>query len=291
MKRLLILSLLVLESFALSVPQKSHEDLRIRFAEYSANDVFNVVGKVGSSTLIKFQNDERVTNISSGFPDGWEIKDRENNLFISPKPYTMQVTDSNGTKIGEEIIKPNKDDWKTNLIVTTSKRDYIFELNLAANEVYYKVSFSFPEEEKEKKKKEQEQLLAKEDKKKLEDDLNRNTVPRNWEFYMNVNKGSEDISPNYAYDDGVFTYLGFDNTKSFPSVFMYENEKESILNTHVKKDGKFDVLVIHKTTPMILLRSGNKVVGVLNKGYAKNPLDESRSTTTNKIERKVIGNE
>ena len=105
---------------------------------------------------------------------------------------------------------------------------------------------------------------------------------------MNVNKGSEDIRPNYAYDDGVFTYLGFDNTKTFPSVFMYENEKESILNTHVKKDGKFDVLVIHKTTPMILLRSGNKLVGILNKGYAKNPLDETRATTNNEIKREVI---
>ena len=70
---------------ALSVPTKSVEDNRIRFAEYSANDVFNVYGKLGSSTLIKFQPDERVTNLSSGFPDGWEIKDRENNLFISPK--------------------------------------------------------------------------------------------------------------------------------------------------------------------------------------------------------------
>ena len=273
---------------ALSVPTKSVEDNRIRFAEYSANDVFNVYGKLGSSTLIKFQPDERVTNLSSGFPDGWEIKDRENNLFISPKAYTLQITDATGNKVGEEIIKPNKDDWKTNLIVTTSKRDYLFELNLANNEVYYKLSFNYPadklKEELEKKK----VLKEKEEKAEIEDNLNTNTVPRNWDFYMNVNKGSEDIRPNYAYDDGVFTYLGFDKTKTFPSVFMYENEKESILNTHVKKDGKFDVLVIHNTTPMILLRSGNKLVGILNKGYAKNPLDETRATTNNEIKREVI---
>ena len=91
---------------------------------------------------------------------------------------------------------------------------------------------------------------------------------------MKVNQGSENITPNFAYDDGVFTYLGFDNTKIFPAVFAYELGKESILNTHIKKDGNYDVLVIHQTLPKILLRSGDKVVGIFNRGYTKNPLKE-----------------
>lgn len=106
---------------------------------------------------------------------------------------------------------------------------------------------------------------------------------------MKVNKGSEDISPNFAYDDGVFTYLGFDSTKSFPAVFSYEKGKEGILNTHIKKDGDYDVLVVHKVLPQILLRSGDKVVGVFNKGYAKNPIRKTRETSNdNEVERVLL---
>lgn len=105
---------------------------------------------------------------------------------------------------------------------------------------------------------------------------------------MKVNKESENIAPNFAYDDGVFTYLGFDNTKSFPAVFAYENGKESILNHHIKKDGNYDVLVIHKTLPKILLRSGDKVVGVFNKGYAKNPLNKTPQTSNDSEVERVL---
>ena len=106
---------------------------------------------------------------------------------------------------------------------------------------------------------------------------------------MKVNKGSEDISPNFAYDDGVFTYLGFDSTKSFPAVFSYEKGKEGILNTHIKKDGNYDVLVVHQVLPQILLRSGDKVVGVFNKGYAKNPVRQTRQTSNdNEVERVLL---
>ena len=122
----------------------------------------------------------------------------------------------------------------------------------------------------------------------IEKDLKRTTIPRNWEFYMHVNKGSETIAPDFAYDDGVFTYLGFNSTKTIPSVFLYdETNKESILNTHLKKDGKFDVLVIHQTAKQILLRSGNKLVGIMNSGYAKNPLEQTRETTGKSVNREI----
>ena len=122
----------------------------------------------------------------------------------------------------------------------------------------------------------------------IKKELERVTVPRNWDFYMNINPGSDDIAPDFAYDDGVFTYLGFDSTKTIPSVFRFENEEESILNTHIKKDGNYDVLVVHKISPMIILRSGKKIVGILNGGYAKNPIPATKETSSEQIKREVI---
>ena len=46
-------------------------------------------------------------------------------------------------------------------------------------------------------------------------------VPKNWDFIAHINKNSDDIAPDFAYDDGVFTYLGFWHTKTIPSVFIF----------------------------------------------------------------------
>lgn len=185
----------------------------------------------------------------------------------------------------EFVLDPNPKDWKTNLIVITNLNTYVFDLKLVNqnNNTTYKLSFSYPKKDLEATK----EFLEAQEQEKIRTDLNKNTIPRNWDFYMKVNKGSEDIAPNFAYDDGVFTYLGFDNTKTFPAVFMYDNGKESILNTHIKKDGNYDVLVVQKIAKQILLRSGDKVVGIFNRGYAKNPLNKTRETSNENIQREI----
>ena len=153
------------------------------------------------------------------------------------------------------------------------------------------ISFIYPDREITKLKKITKQIEQKSQEMIVDTALNRTSVPRNWDFYMNVSANSQSIAPNYAYDDGVFTYLGFDNTKTFPSVFGYEDKKEQILNTHIKKDGNYDVLVIQKIMPKIVLRSGSKVIGIVNKGYAKNPLDKTRQTSNDEMVERVLQNE
>ena len=89
---------------------------------------------------------------------------------------------------------------------------------------------------------------------------------------MKVKAGSETITPNYAYDDGIFTYLGFAPNKTFPAAFLLEGSTESLLNTNVKQDGNYQVLVIQKTAEKLVLRSGEKVVGIYNQSYGKTPV-------------------
>ena len=213
-------------------------------------------------------------------------------LFVKPKAYTTKYIHSEnpeeGNAVSEIIIDPNPSQWRTNLIVTTNVNMYVFELVLNSKEKVYKLSFTYPQKELENIQKLQDELKKQIEEDRLDTSLNRVSTPRNWDFYMKVNKESESITPNFAYDDGVFTYLGFDNTKTFPAVFAYELGKESILNTHIKKDGNYDVLVIHKTLPKILLRSGNKVVGIFNRGYAKNPRNSTPQTSNDKEVERVL---
>ncbi|MCR6580359.1 P-type conjugative transfer protein VirB9 [Campylobacter insulaenigrae] len=292
MKKIVLISCLLLSNFslALNIPKTSEFDKRIAYAVYNANDVFQINAKNGYVSVLEFGLDERIINTATGFAEGWDLIEKDNLLFIKPKAYKTQLTEQNNNtednQISQEfIVDPNTKDWKTNLIVITNLNTYVFDLILTQknSNTTYKLSFSYPQKDL----KVTQELLAQQEEENIRVDLNKNTIPRNWDFYMKINKGSEDISPNFAYDDGVFTYLGFDNTKTFPAVFMYQNGKEIILNTHIKKDGNYDVLVIQKTAKQILLRSGDKVVGIFNRGYAKNPLRKTRETSNENIEREI----
>ena len=292
MKKIILASLL-LGNFvwALNVPKTSTFDKRIAYAVYNADDVFQINSKNGYVSVLEFGVDERIINTATGFAEGWDLTQKDNLLFIKPKAYKTQLVHQDENSTAEQqssqefVVDPNPYDWKTNLIVITNLNTYVFDLKLVANNknTTYKLIFSYPQKDSQATK----ELLEAVEQENIRTDLDKNTIPRNWDFYMKVNKGSEDISPNFAYDDGVFTYLGFDNTKTFPAVFMYENGKESILNTHIKKDGNYEVLVIQKTTKQILLRSGDKVVGIFNRGYAKNPLRKTRETSNENIQREI----
>ncbi|EDP4273699.1 P-type conjugative transfer protein VirB9, partial [Campylobacter jejuni] len=258
MKKIILINLLLCSFiWALNIPKTSTFDKRIAYAIYNANDVFQINAKNGYVSVLEFGTDERIINTATGFAEGWDLIEKDNLLFIKPKAYKTQLVQQENNNIGESqasqefVLDPNPHDWKTNLIVITNLNTYVFDLKLVNqnNNATYKLSFSYPKKDLKAAK----EFLEAQEQENIRRDLNKNTIPRNWDFYMKINKGSEDISPNFAYDDGVFTYLGFDNTKTFPAVFMYDNGKESILNTHIKKDGNYEVLVIQKITKQILL--------------------------------------
>ena len=293
MKKLILVSFLMCGFLnALELPQTSKYDKKITYAVFNAHQVFRIASANGYVSVVEFSKDERIINTATGFSQGWELTDKGNLLFIKPKAYTTKYIHSEnpeeGNAISEIVVDPNPTEWKTNLIVTTNLNMYVFDLVLNSKEKVYKLSFSYPQKELENVQKLQAELKKQIEEDKIDTSLNRVSVPRNWDFYMKVNKESESIAPNFAYDDGVFTYLGFDNTKTFPAVFAYELGKESILNTHIKKIGNYDVLVIHKTLPKILLRSGEKVVGIFNRGYAKNPLHQTPQTANDKEVERVL---
>ncbi|OBV30143.1 P-type conjugative transfer protein VirB9 [Helicobacter sp. CLO-3] len=282
MRQLALICVFVVASFGASVPTKSSFDSKNTYAVFNAQDVLTITAANGYVSVIEFAENERVINIAAGFSEGWEIIDRENLLFIKPKAVTTKFVHNpdpmqNGAE-KEMLIDPIPQTWKTNLIVTTNINFYTFDLVLNSKNKIYKMSFTYPKVEDEAIEKAKKRLERAIEIDRLQKSLNRTSVPRNWDYYMRVNGGSDNIAPDFAYDDGVFTYIGFDNTKVFPSAFAYDGE-EQIVNQHIKKEGKFSILVIHSIHKKILLRSGDKLVGVFNKGYALNPLPKAPETS------------
>ncbi|MDR1007485.1 MAG: P-type conjugative transfer protein VirB9 [Campylobacteraceae bacterium] len=278
---LLVFLMFVTDSFAVVIPQSSSLDKRITFQVYSARDVVKIYAKDGYVSVLDLDNGERIIDMFTGFIDGWDLTDRGSFVFIKPKAFLG----------GGLIVTPKYPEWNTNLIITTTKRVYVFDLVLVEKQQpIYKVTFSYPDEIMLKNQKAQ---AAEEGKKKQQAEeeyvagkLDKLNSPRNWNLFMKVNKNSQNIAPVFAYDDGIFTYLGFDNTKSIPSVYLWEDGKESILNTHMKEQDEYQILVIHKVAPKIILRAGDKVVGILNGSYGLNPAPQ-RTTISSEVIREV----
>lgn len=94
-------------------------------------------------------------------------------------------------------------------------------------------------------------------------------------------------SPNFAYDDGALTYLGFREGKSFPSVFLLNGSDEQIINTSVEQKGNYKVMVIHKLNKAFVLRYGTQVVGILNKSFGQYFKPYS-STSSSSVKREAV---
>ena len=270
------------------------KDGRIKYLTFDPDEIFTVTATSGYITILEFAKSEKVISAATGFKEGWDIGAMGNYVHIRPIGYKARGAD------GEEIITPNAETWRTNIFIQTSKRTYMGNLEVSKNGDYqYRITFKYPQDEAEKRrqkalaekrKREAEKRRKKElaEKKRIADALAEKTVPRNWNYVLKKNENSDEIVPDYVYDDGTFTYFGFNKMKSFPTIFKKEEEGESLLNTHTEKNNNYNILVVHQLIKLIYLRKGEKLVAILNKGYGANPQYKYSDTINKHIKREII---
>ncbi len=296
-----LLAGLMHEARATHLQQPSKYDARIQYVHYHEDDVVTVYAYPGLGTQIVFSPGEKTLDIACGFSQGWEIAEKRNVLYLKPK--SIKVSD-------ERVLLPEAGKWNTNLLVTTNKRLYAFDLHLMPDSVQmkrttphsahsiqnatkavpkksavsssplankrpahlfshrpshrpsYRIQFLYP-------------LAPAETVKEVRNThTNTQTVPsrlstvRNWQYSMQVGKNAQSIVPTMVYDDGRFTYLQFPNNQDFPAVFLLGEEgSEHLVNTHVDAfiPGEAeDLLVVHRVSPRMVLRSGSAVVHIYN---------------------------
>jgi len=287
MKRIILLVCVFTQLFVYA------KDGRIKYLTFEPDEIFTVKATSGYITVLEFAKSETVISAATGFKEGWDIGAMGNYVHVRPVGFTSK------NQSGEEI-EPNSEDWRTNIFIQTSKRTYLGNLEVSKNGDYqYRITFKYPQDEAErrrqkaeaeKKRKEAEKRRrkAEAEKKRIHDELTKKTVPRNWNYLLKKNENSDEIIPDYVYDDGTFTYFGFNKTKSFPAIFEKEAEGESLLNTHTEKSNDYNVLVVHQLIKLIYLRKGDKLVAILNKGYGVNPQYKYQNTINKNIKREII---
>lgn len=278
MKSLILFALALMcgTAWCAAIPQASRYDARVQQVVYNPLNVTVVSTRPGFMTTLVFDSDEAVISARPGFEEAWEATPDANRVNIRPVALVQGApgADGNTTQV---VIPPNSRDWHTNMQVVTTRRLYNVELNViddkSPQQPAFQVSYRYPGEAQEKARREvatrQQEQEQRQQQADIQQALNAAQTPRNWDYLSYPGRDSTRIVPDFAYDDGRFTFVGFSPAKSIPSVTKALNGQEHVVNSSVRRKGNFTVLVIQEVTPRLVLRSGNAVVGLENRGFGR----------------------
>lgn len=282
LKHILLLTGLLASCVAWSAatPRGSTYDSRMQNVTYNSQNATVVRTRPGYVTMLVFDDGETVIDAQAGFPRGWTVTKSDNRVGVSPNPITQPVTDASGNNISQ-VFLPTEKDWKTNLFVVTSKRDYSLELNVLDRDSpaqAFVIRYHYPDEQRNKsaaasathQQRQQEAL----DRQRIAAAFRQPASPRNWRYSKRVAAGSAAIDPDFTWDDGRFAYIGFSPTKTLPSVFRVVNGQEQAVTQQTVQQGNYTVMVV-PASPQLVLRYGTSVVGVENAGSGRIPVTRS----------------
>ncbi len=268
---------------ALEMPKGANADRRVKTVVYNEEDVVAIYAYPGVATHGMFSLSEEVLDIASGFSAGWQLSHRRNNLYLKPKSLDASQTGS------PDGLSPVPGRWDTNLIVTTNRRVYSFQLVLIGPRVAnaklpqddrmaFRIKFTYPMDDA-------ALLTQKTDAFTVKNRLAKPAQVKNTRYTMQVGKNSSAIAPQSAYDDGRFTYLRFPNNREIPAIFLVdENHTESLVNAHLENDQ----VVIQRVAPRLTLRLGRQVVAVFNEAYDIDGVAPADGTAVDGVQRVVL---
>ncbi|AHJ75589.1 P-type conjugative transfer protein VirB9 [Kosakonia sacchari] len=277
LKKILILCLFATSSitWGAAIPRGSTYDSRMQTIDYNNQNTTIVNARPGYVTTLLFAEDEAVIDALAGFQKGWTVIKNGNRIGISPNPVNQPVTDKRGNNVNR-IFLPTAKDWKTNLFVMTSKRDYSLELNVLDNDSpsqAFIIRYRYPDDERQRSAEARAANLKlqreAQEKQRTAAAFKRASTPRNWRYNKRVAGGSDSIAPDFAYDDGRFIYLGFSPGKILPSVFPVVNGQEHTITPRITRQSNYIVMVVRASSPLLVLRYGNAVVGIENAAFGK----------------------
>lgn len=295
-------------------PNNHPYDSRVRVVDYNPLDVVKITTYYGVSTHVQFDSSETIKEVAIGDEAAWNIVPRKSHFYVKPK---LKKADTNMT------VVTDKRTYHFSLFV--AKRSVKDDTAWRSPDLMYGLTFRYPDEEakkllaqameadmrsKEAEKKARKNVI----KQKLvngtrldrgetepggydpeeaavtnESKRQRNIYPSetpdenvdNFDYWV---AGSELISPTGARDDGRFTYLLFSNNRDMPAVYLVDEAgKESLINTHVEGN----TIVVHLVVPKLVLRRGEAVSCVLNKGFDIGSYNDRSGTVSSEITRTV----
>lgn len=298
-------------------PNNHPYDSRVKVVDYNPLDVVKITTYYGVSTFVQFGDNEIIKEIAVGDEPAWNLVPRGNRFYMKPK---QKKADTNVTVVTDKrtyyfslyvakraikdstawrdpnltyglIFRYPEEEAKKMLAEAKRLEDSIKEAARLAEKKYQKDELKkrlingTRLDRGDSSGSGQVVSLATGEK----DVANRSQYPKetpdeemdNFDYWV---AGSTLISPTGARDDGRFTYLLFSNNRDMPAVYLVDEAgKESIINTHVEGN----TIVVHLVVPKLVLRRGDAVACVQNKGFDIGGYNDRSGTVSSDVNRTV----
>jgi type IV secretion system protein VirB9 len=233
-------------------------DPRIRIVAYAADEVYRLKSFVGFQIDLEFERGESFVGLSSGDLEGLTFTAEANHLFLKPR--------SGGVD--------------TNITVLTNRRTYHFDYTSSERrseavpgEVIYVLRFAYPNQPAERVADTVEQRLA-----KAAEARGHNL---NYSY-----RGSSELKPIAAWDDGVQMRLRFASQQELPAIFVSnDDESESLLNFSIDSGD----VVVQRIARHFIVRRGRLRGCIFNQGFTGSGERLESGTVAPSVERLTKG--
>jgi type IV secretion system protein VirB9 len=213
-------------------------DPRIRVAPYAADEVYRLRGYAGYQIDLEFEPGESFVGLGAGDLESLAFAAQANHLFLKPRAAGVD----------------------TNLTVLTNRRTYHFDYSAAEHrpdpgtlDVIYALRFVYlpPEHAPEVSVDSTERRLA-------------DASAARWHNREYGYRGSPQLKPESAWDDGVQTRLRFGARSELPALFVRNDDgSESLLNFTVEADE----VIVHRVARQFVVRRGRLEGCIVNQGF------------------------
>jgi type IV secretion system protein VirB9 len=222
-----------------AVPASAAEsaDARIRVLVYAADEIYRLQGYVGFQIDLEFESGETFVGLGTGDLDSLTFAAQDNHLFLKPRAGGVD----------------------TNLTVLTSRRTYHFDYTAsdrrpdpAFGDVIYVLRFAYAPQRSERAAAALEHELA-------------SAPARRWHNLSYGYRGSTQLKPTSAWDDGVQTRLRFDPHEELPALFVRNDDGTESLTNFTVDAGE---LVVHRIARQFVVRRGGLQGCIFNDAFS-----------------------
>lgn len=242
---------------AASAPERA-VDPRLRTSEYSADAIYRLKGYVGYQIDLEFEPGESFVGLGAGDLESLGFAAERNHLFLKPKAAAVD----------------------TNLTVLTTRRTYQFEYSASAQhpdpslrDVIFALRFTYPASAADRAAQALERRLAGASAAR----------PHNLAYGY---RGSPELKPVSAFDDGVQTRLRFGARAELPAIFVRNDDGgESLVNFTVEADE----LVVHRVARGFTVRRGGLRGCIVNEAFSGSGERLGSGTVAEEVERVTRG--
>lgn len=209
-------------------------DKRIKTVRYDPNVIVRLTGRLGYQTVIQFDPNERIENVSIGDSVGWQVTPNRRATLLFLKP-----------------VEPSA----TNMTVVTTLRQYVFDLKVAREDKasdasVYVLRFSYP---------------APPEPPKVAPPPSPPPAPPPVINSSYSRKGSAKIAPTRVWDDGRFTYFDFSDAIEPPAIAAVGPDgREGLVNSRTTGT----VTVVDVVAAGFVLRHGAEKLVITNDARA-----------------------